>query len=208
MTMLRQTLPALAAVALAAAIGVPASAATLAFSANYNGIANVVEIIDNSIPVLRFETFASGTGSFDLRSYYSTDVVDMSTGAGSGSNIFTAGNGDKLHSTFSVQVMPTAMANVVDLTGQATFAGGTGSFRGASGSATFSGKGVFISAASAVADLTYSGEIALVSEPGSWLLLSAGMAALLYRRAGRTPSCRSPEPTHASTSARMQAQHR
>ena len=188
-TTLRQALLTRAAISLAAAICVPASAATLSFNASYNGIANVVEIIDSTIPVLRFETFASGMASFDLGSYYSTDVIDMSTGAGSGSNIFTAGNGDELHSTFNVQVIPTAVANVVNLIGQATFAGGTGFFTGASGSALFSGTGVFTSATSAVADLTYSGEIALVPEPGSWPLLSVGMAALLFRRAGRIPRC-------------------
>lgn len=188
-TTLRQALLPLATLSLAAVIGVPASAATLPFNASYNGIANVVEIIDSTIPVLRFETFASGVGSFDLGSYYSTDVIDMSTGAGSGFNIFTAGNGDELHGTFNVQVIPTALAHVVDLIGQATFAGGTGLFSGAHGSASFSGTGVFTSATSAIADLRYSGEIALVPEPGSWLLLSAGLAALLFRRGGRIPSC-------------------
>lgn len=188
-TTLRQALLPRIAMSLAAAVGVPASAATLSFTASYSGIANVVEIIDSTIPVLRFETFASGMGAFDLGSYRSTDVIDMSTGAGSGSNIFTAGNGDELHGTFSGQVIPTAVANVVALVGQATFAGGTGAFSGASGSASFSGTGVFTSATSAIADLTYAGEIALVPEPGSWLLLSAGMAALLFRRAGRTPAC-------------------
>lgn len=189
MTPLRQTLLPLAALSLGAAAWASVSAADLPFNASYNGIANVVEVIDNTVPVLRFETFASGVGSFDLESYYSTDVIDMSTGAGSGSNTFTAGNGDELHSTFNVQVIPTAVANIVHLVGGATFAGGTGLFTGASGSASFSGTGVYTSATSAVADLAFSGQIALVPEPGSWLLLSAGLAALRFRRSGSTPAC-------------------
>jgi hypothetical protein len=185
-TLLRQALRSLAALTLATAACAPAAAVTLPFNASYSGVANVVEVIDETVPVLRFRTFASGVGSLDLGSYFSTDVIDMSTGAGAGFNIFTAANGDELHGSFNVQVIPTAAANVVDLIGQATFTGGTGLFSGASGSALFSGTGVFTSATSAVADLTFGGEIALVPEPGSWLLMSAGMVALVLRRPRRT----------------------
>ena len=182
-TLFRKPRPLMAAMTLAAAACTPASAATVAFNASYGGVANVVEVIDETVPVLRFESFATGVGSLDLASYYSTDVIDMSTGAGSGVNIFTAGNGDELHGTFHVQVIPTAAANVVDLIGEATFVGGTGLFTGASGSALFTGKGVFTSATSAIAEFTYAGEIALVPEPAGWLLLSTGMVALVrYRR--------------------------
>ncbi|MBC7938545.1 MAG: PEP-CTERM sorting domain-containing protein [Chitinophagaceae bacterium] len=186
-TLLSQALRPLAALTLAAAACAPVSAVTLPFNASYSGVANVVEVIDETVPVLRFRTFASGSGSFDLGSYFSTDVIDMSTGAGAGFNIFTAGNGDELHGSFAVQVVPTAVANIVELIGQATFIGGTGRFSGASGSALFSGTGVFTSATSAVASLTYDGQIALVPEPGTWLLLSAGMAAFVLRRARRAP---------------------
>ena len=62
--------------------------------------------------------------------------------------------------------------------GQADFTGGTGLFSGASGSAQFNGTGEFTSERSAIASLTYSGSISLVPEPGSGLLVTAGMAAL------------------------------
>lgn len=173
--LLRHALPPLAGLALATA----ASAATLPFSASYTGTAQVVEVVDPIGPVLRFETTASGSGSFDLIGYFSTDVIDMSTGAGTGTNRFVAGNGDELYGSFSVQVVPTDAPNIVDLLGLATFTGGTGLFSGASGSSSFSGTGVFTSNTSAIASLTYTGSIALVPEPGSWVLLGAGLAALV-----------------------------
>jgi hypothetical protein len=187
-TLLRHALLPLAALTLAAGAAAPACAAALPFDASYSGVAQVVEVIDPTGPVLRFETHASGGGPFDLGTYFSTDVIDLSTGAGTGTNIFTAGNGDELHGIFDVQVIPTAVANVVDLIGQATFIGGTGLFSGASGSALLSGQGTFApDGASARAILDYTGSISLVPEPSTTLLLAAGMAALILqtrRRAG------------------------
>jgi hypothetical protein len=183
-TLLHRALLSLAALTAATA----ASAVTLPFEASYSGVANVVEVIDATVPVLRFATFATGSGTFDLGAYFSTDVIDMSAGTGAGVNVFTAGNGDELHGSFTVQVIPTAATNIVDLIGQATFIGGTGLFSGASGSASFSGTGVFTSATSALAGLAYNGSISLVPEPGSGLLLSLGVAALVLRRARRPPA--------------------
>lgn len=181
-TLLRHALLPLAALTLAAGPSAPVSAAALPFDASYSGVAQVVEVIDPTRPVLRFETHASGGGPFDLGTYFSTDVIDLSTGAGTGINIFTAGNGDELHGTFVVQVIPTAVANIVDLIGQATFIGGTGLFSGASGSALLSGQGRFApDGASARAFLDYSGSISLVPEPSSWLLVAAGMAVLTFQ---------------------------
>lgn len=169
-----------------------AHASALPFNASYTGTAEVVEVLNASGPVLRFETVASGSGSFDLTRYFSTDVIDMATGVGSGSNRFVAVNGDELFGSFSVQVVPTAVANIVDLLGQTQFTGGTGQFAGATGSASFSGSGVFISATAAVASLTYTGSVAVVPEPTMALLLPLGLAALglghRVRRAGQNPS--------------------
>ncbi|MBT9502213.1 MAG: hypothetical protein IV092_13265 [Burkholderiaceae bacterium] len=161
-----------------------AAAAPQPFSASYTGTAQVVEVLNPTGPVLRFETLAAGTGAFDLGSYFSTDVIDMSTGAGTGTNRFVAGNGDELFGAFSVQVIPTAVPNIVELLGQATFTGGTGQFSGATGSAAFTGSGVFTSQTVATATLNYSGSIALVPEPASGLLMLGGlaMAAPLVRR--------------------------
>lgn len=202
-TLLRQALPPLAALTLAAAASAPTSASvvTLPFSASYTGIAQVVEQINPVGPVLRFETLAGGSGFFDLASYFSTDVIDMSTGTGSGTNRFVAGNGDELYGSFTVQVIPTAVANIVELIGQADFTGGTGLFSGASGSAQFNGTGEFTSEGSAIASLTYSGSISLVPEPGSGLLVSAGVAALALggrRRNGANGAGASAETTAAS----------
>jgi len=162
------------------ALTVMAGAATSApqpITASYTGRSDVIELVNQAGPVLRFATVASGSGSFDLLSYSSTDVIDMSTGVGSGNNRFVAANGDELYGTFSVQVIPTAEAHIVGLSGLATFSGGTGIFSGASGSATLIGTGVFSSDTHAEASLQYSGSIALVPEPGSAALLLAGLAA-------------------------------
>jgi hypothetical protein len=166
---------ALAALSLAAT----AQAASVPFNASYSGSSEVIEVVNADGPVLRFETVAVGSASFDLLNYFSTDVIDMSTGVGTGSNRFVAGNGDELYGSFSIQVIPSAQANIVGLSGLATFTGGTGMFSQASGSAVLSGSGVFTSATRAIATLEYSGSVAVVPEPSSaWLLLS-GMAALM-----------------------------
>jgi hypothetical protein len=182
---LRSLLPH-ATLTLAAAACTPLSAAVLPFSATYSGTSNVVEVIDPAVPVLRFATLASGLGSFDLGNYVSTDVIDMSTGAGTGVNTFTAGNGDELYGTFIVQVIPTSVANIVQLIGQATFVGGTGLFLDASGQASFSGTGMFTSATSAIANLSYGGEVALVPEPAAWAMWLAGALAMKLVTSSRT----------------------
>lgn len=180
---LRQTLLPLAALA-AAGTSAPASALTLPFTASYSGVTQVVEVLNPTGPVLRFQTIADGTGVFDLGDYFSTDVIDMSTGAGTGTNRFVATNGDELFGSFSVQVIPTAVASILDVIGQAEFTGGTGIFSGASGSAQFTGTGEFTSETVANLNLTYTGSIVLVPEPASLLLLSAGLAVMFLRGRG------------------------
>lgn len=155
-----------------------AHAVTLPFSAAWVGTSQVVEVIDPGPPVVRFQTDTTGSGSFDLVAYSSQDIVNMATGAGSGTNVFTAGNGDQLFGSFNVQIIPTAAPGVVDLVGQTTFTGGTGYFSGASGIADFTGTGVFTSPTAANATFNYSGQIAVVPEPGAGALMALGLAAL------------------------------
>ena len=73
-----------------------------------SGTAQVVEVINAQAPVLRFATQTEGSGGFMLTGYLSTDVVDMSTGQGSGSNRFVTASGDELLGSFTVQLIPTA----------------------------------------------------------------------------------------------------
>ncbi len=128
--------------------------------------------------MVRFNTVTTGSGSFDLAAYSSQDIVNMATGAGNGTNVFTAGNGDQLFGSFNVQIIPTGVPGVVDLRGRTTFTGGTGYFDGASGSADFTGSGLFASATAANAAFNYDGSIAVVPEPGAWALMTIGLAAL------------------------------
>ena len=155
-----------------------AQAATYPFTASWTGTSQIVEVVDPGPPVVRFQTETTGSGSFGLVAYASQDIVNMATGAGNGTNVFTAGNGDQLFGSFVVQIIPTAVPGVVDLLGQTTFTGGTGLFLGASGSADFTGSGVFTSATAANSTFNYRGQVALVPEPGAWTLMTLGLGAL------------------------------
>ena len=65
-----------------------AQAQTFAFQSS--GTAQVIEAIDPNGPVLRFVTQTEGSGGFGVTGYLSTAIVNMATGAGSGTNRFAA----------------------------------------------------------------------------------------------------------------------
>ncbi len=147
---------------------------TLAFAGHFEGSTQIIEVIDPALPVLRFATEAVGTGSLGLVGYRSTDVVDMSTGQGSGSNRFSTAAGDELLGSFAVQVLPVS-PGVVDLLGTLVFSGGTGLFAGASGAASFVGHGQFISASTALSSFDFTGTVTVVPEPQAAALMLAGL---------------------------------
>lgn len=176
-----------AALALTGAALAPQAASANDFLVQVQGTAQVVEVINPVGPVLRFLTQATGSGSFgvpghSITGYTSTDIVDMSTGQGSGSNRFIADNGDELFGSFTVQATPGAGPGLLQLLGLTTFTGGSGLFAGATGSASFTGSGQFISDTQALASFTHQGSITLVPEPGSSLLMAGGLAVALAAR--------------------------
>ena len=99
---------ALAAATLAASTVASPGAQALTLHVETSGTSQVIEVIDPSVPVLRFTTQTEGSGGFGITGYLSTDIVNMATGQGSGSNRFVASNGDELLGNFTVQVIPTA----------------------------------------------------------------------------------------------------
>lgn len=155
------------------------------FHLETSGTSQVIEVINPQGPVLRFATQTEGSGGFNLTGYLSTDVVDMSTGQGSGSNRFVAANGDELLGSFTVQVIPTATAGTLRLEGLTQFSGGTGAFAGATGSASFVGSGTFISETRALVNFVHDGQLSMVPEPASAALLLGGLAAIGVRASRR-----------------------
>jgi hypothetical protein len=176
-----------AALALSGAALGPQAANANDFQARVQGTAQVIEVVNPVGPVLRFQTQTTGSGSFGIAGYTitgytSTDVVDMSTGQGSGTNRFIADNGDELYGSFTVQASPGEGPGLLQLLGLTTFTGGSGLFAGATGSASFTGSGQFISETQALASFTHQGSISLVPEPGSALLMAGGLAVALAAR--------------------------
>lgn len=178
----------LARIATTALLGATLGAAQAAsFSASVQGSSEIIGVVNPTGPVVQVQTLASGSGTWGALTYHSGDVIDLSTGQGTGTNRFVTANGDELHGSFSVQMLPGADASLFDLIGQVTFTGGTGAFLGATGNASFLGSGQFISASVALTSFDFSGNVAAVPEPGSVVLMLAGLAALgTWRRQAHT----------------------
>lgn len=172
-------------------------AAAQAFNVNTSGTSQVVEVINPIGPVLRFATQTTGAGTFGLTGYFSTDIVNLGTGAGSGTNRFVAANGDELLGAFSVQLSPGPTPGTLFLNGVTQFTGGTGLFAGATGSATMEAFGQFISDTEAVVSFSHIGQLSLVPEPGTTAMLLAGLGlvgALAWHRRGAAPRLVGPKP--------------
>lgn len=173
--------PAVAAGLLWAAAGL-AQATAAPFSAVVDGTSQIVEIINPTGPVVRVETAATGSGSVGLLSYDSGDVIDLSTGQGTGTNRFVTANGDQLFGSFSVQMVPGADPSLFGLIGVMSFNGGTGSFLGASGSGSFLGSGQFVSSSLALTHFVFEGQVTSVPEPGTAILALLGLGMWWVRR--------------------------
>jgi PEP-CTERM motif len=171
----------------------PAQAQSFSLNATVSGTSVVTEVINATGPVLRFVTQTTGSGSFTglglaITGYTSTDVVNLGTGIGSGTNVFIADNGDQLFGSFTVEAAPSGTPGGLNLQGLTTFSGGTGVFAGATGSGAFSGSGNFVSQTEALVTFTHVGNVAVVPEPASGALIAGGLAAVAAatRRRRRT----------------------
>ena len=119
-----------------AARALPPQASRSATKLPFRGSLTTFEITVIAPPNLLSNGTAQGTAT-DLGRFAMTftAVVDLATGAGTGTYNFTAANGDLLSATFSgvgVNIEP----NVASITELATIVGGTGRFAHATGTFT------------------------------------------------------------------------
>jgi hypothetical protein len=165
-----------------------AQAGIVPFSAEINGVSQIIEVIDPAIPVVSIQTLGNGPGSPGPLTYRSADHINLATGQGSGTNRFTTDAGDELFGELIVQVIPGADASLFDLIGEVFFTGGTGDFAGATGHASFTGGGQFFSATEARTHFVFGGRVTTVDEPGSVVLgaLALGLCGLWRRQSARS----------------------
>ena len=155
----------------------------LPFAATVDGVSQILEVIDPSGPVVRVQTLAFGSGSPGALTYRSGDTINLGNGQGSGTNSFTTADGDELFGSFTVQLVPGADASLFDLIGEVLFTGGTGTWFGASGFASFIAYGRFVSAFEATTHFEFEGLVATVPEPGTAALGLLGLLAVAIRLA-------------------------
>lgn len=163
----------------------PARADWVSFEAAMTGTSDIVEVIDPNVPIVRVQTETSGLGSLGLTGYRSGDVVNLATGVGSGSNTFFDPDGNELFGIFTVQLVPTQEPGLLLLFGEMSFIGGTGHFAGASGSASFTGQGQFVSETHALSSFNFTGRLQTVDAPASSLLLATGIGMFLVQKRRR-----------------------
>ena len=171
---------------LLAAVGL-VQAGFVPFTATVAGVSQILEVIDPNGPVVRVETLAFGSGSPGSLTYRSGDTLNLGNGQGSGTNRFTTADGDELFGSFTVQLVPGADPSLFDLIGQVLFIGGTGDFLGASGFASFTAQGQFVSAFEAMTRFEFEGRVATVPEPGTVALGLTGLLGLLALAISRAP---------------------
>lgn len=159
----------------------------LPFATTVDGVSQILEVIDPNGPVVRVETLAFGSGSAGALTYRSGDTINLGNGQGSGTNSFTTADGDELFGSFTVQLVPGADPSLFDLLGQVQFTGGTGDFLGASGLASFTAQGRFVSAFEATTRFEFEGSVATVPEPGTAVLGLLGLLAVAISSAPGLP---------------------
>lgn len=167
--------------ALLCAVSALAQAGIVPFNATVSGDTDIVEIIDPSVPLVRAQTLASGSGSLGFLTYHSGDQINLATGQGAGTNRFVTEDGDELFGSFTVQMVPGADPSLFGLIGSVNFTGGSGEFLGASGSASFTATGQFTSQTHALTRFVFDGELSTVPEPATSLLTAMALAMCALR---------------------------
>lgn len=163
----------------------PCAAQALTLHVEVSGQSDAVQVVDPDIPVLQFYTEAFGNSNLDIFAYVTTLNMNLSAGEGQGSSTFVATSGDQLYGQFSIRFTPSEQPSVFQIDGLTQFVGGTGLYNGATGSATFSGLGQFISDSQFNSSIIHDGSITLVPEPPVAMLMLLGLAGVGALKASR-----------------------